>query len=55
MFGTFENPKGYDHEAGFYEGASARIGDMLMFRDVSRLPLGRENGEAPEAKVEATA
>lgn len=35
IFGTFRNPKGYDMEAGFYEGASARVGDMLLFRDVS--------------------
>ncbi len=42
VFGTFENPRGYDHEAGFYDGASARVVDMLLFRDVSELPLGRE-------------
>lgn len=35
LFGTFRNPKGYDMEAGFYDGASARVGDMLLFRDVS--------------------
>lgn len=42
LFGTFENPKGYEYDAGFYEGASARLFDMLLFRDVSRLPLGRQ-------------
>jgi sterol desaturase/sphingolipid hydroxylase (fatty acid hydroxylase superfamily) len=35
IFGTFKNPKGYENEAGFYEGASSRIADMLLFRDVS--------------------
>jgi len=35
LFGTFKNPKGYEHETGFYEGASARLGDMLLFRDIS--------------------
>lgn len=35
IFGTFRNPKGYEMETGFYNGASARIADMLMFRDVS--------------------
>ena len=35
IFGTFRNPKTYGHEAGFYNGASKRIGDMLLFKDVS--------------------
>lgn len=35
LFGTFYNPKGYEVETGFYEGASDRIGDMLLFRDVT--------------------
>ncbi|MBT8061201.1 MAG: sterol desaturase family protein [Xanthomonadales bacterium] len=51
VFGTFENPKGYEHEAGFYEGASARIPDMLMFRDVSKLPMGREPGQEASARI----
>jgi sterol desaturase/sphingolipid hydroxylase (fatty acid hydroxylase superfamily) len=36
LFGTFRNPKSYDHEAGFYHGASSRIGEMLLFKDVSK-------------------
>lgn len=36
LFGTFRNPRGFEHETGFYHGASARVGDMLLFRDVSR-------------------
>ncbi len=36
LFGTFENPEGYEHEAGFYDGASARVVDMLAWRDVSQ-------------------
>ncbi|WP_206512863.1 sterol desaturase family protein [Flagellimonas beolgyonensis] len=36
LFGTFNNPKGYEHEAGFYDGASKRIWDMLMFKDISK-------------------
>ncbi len=39
LFGTFRNPHGYDQETGFYQGASARVGDMLRFRDVSRPPV----------------
>ena len=35
LFGTFRNPADYPEEAGFYDGASARIVDMLLLRDVS--------------------
>ncbi|MGB5819791.1 MAG: sterol desaturase family protein [Saonia sp.] len=35
LFGTFKNPKDYEHETGFYHGASAKIKDMLLFKDVS--------------------
>ena len=31
LFGTFKNPKEYEHEAGFYDGASSRVRDMLLF------------------------
>ncbi len=36
FFGTFRNPKTYQQETGFYDGASSRIIDMLKFRDVSK-------------------
>jgi len=35
IFGTFRNPKNYENEVGFYEGASSRLFDMLLFKDVS--------------------
>jgi sterol desaturase/sphingolipid hydroxylase (fatty acid hydroxylase superfamily) len=35
VFGTFRNPEDFQPEQGFYHGASARIPEMLMFRDVS--------------------
>ena len=35
VFGTFRNPKGYAMDTGFYDGASAKIIDMLLCRDVS--------------------
>lgn len=35
LFGTFKNPGEYVPETGFYNGASDRMLDMLMFRDVS--------------------
>ena len=42
LFGTFRNPVGYTGESGFYNGASARVADMLLFRDVSRPRLPEE-------------
>lgn len=44
-FGTFRNPETYENETGFYDGASARVGDMLAFRDVSE-PGPRRRREA---------
>ena len=35
LFGTFKNPKYHEYETGFYPGASNRIKDMLLFRDIS--------------------
>jgi sterol desaturase/sphingolipid hydroxylase (fatty acid hydroxylase superfamily) len=36
LFGTFENPRRFEHVTGFWDGASARVLDMLLARDVSR-------------------
>lgn len=36
LFGTWKNPRNFDYENGFYMGASSRISDMLMFKDVSK-------------------
>lgn len=36
LFGTFKNPDAHYAETGFYDGASGRILDMLMFKDVSK-------------------
>jgi len=44
IFGTFRSPKGYEMDTGFYDGASARIIDMLMFKDVSE-----PRGNRPES------
>jgi sterol desaturase/sphingolipid hydroxylase (fatty acid hydroxylase superfamily) len=35
LFGTFKNPKSYEGEIGFYHGASNKIGQMLIFRDIA--------------------
>jgi sterol desaturase/sphingolipid hydroxylase (fatty acid hydroxylase superfamily) len=40
VFGTFRNPATWQGEAGFYDGASSRIGEMLIGRDVSEPPVG---------------
>jgi sterol desaturase/sphingolipid hydroxylase (fatty acid hydroxylase superfamily) len=34
LFGTWRNPKDYENENGFYMGASSKIADMLLFRDI---------------------
>lgn len=36
IFGTFKNPKTYEHETGFYEGASNKILEMLTFKDINK-------------------
>lgn len=41
VFRTFRNPEEHVKEAGFYPGASARVADMLLLKDVSR-PVERE-------------
>jgi sterol desaturase/sphingolipid hydroxylase (fatty acid hydroxylase superfamily) len=35
LFGTFRNPKKFATEAGFYHGASAKLSQMLMFKDIA--------------------
>ncbi|HEY6503506.1 MAG TPA: sterol desaturase family protein [Chitinophagaceae bacterium] len=41
LFGTFKNPSKYTTETGFYQGASARVKDMLLFKDIDRTLPGR--------------
>lgn len=48
VFGTFRNPETFEGKLGFWDGASSRIGDMLLARDVSKEPV-RE----PAAQLEA--
>jgi len=42
LFGTFRNPKEFAPQQGFYDGASSRVGDLILWRDVASAPLGRE-------------
>jgi sterol desaturase/sphingolipid hydroxylase (fatty acid hydroxylase superfamily) len=37
IFGTFRNPKGYVKETGFYNGASSKIKEMLLFKEVDKV------------------
>lgn len=41
VFGTFNNPRAIDVQAGFYDGASTRIGEMLIGRDVAEPKVAR--------------
>ena len=36
LFGTFRNPRDFAAEQGFWQGASSRVPQMLVFRDVAR-------------------
>jgi len=45
VFGTFKNPESVDAQAGFYDGASQRIGAMLLGKDVSEPPADAERAE----------
>lgn len=53
LFGTFRNPRDVSElKHGFYDGASARIGEMLIGRDVSRPKTGHAApGLVPERAV----
>jgi hypothetical protein len=42
VFGTFRNPARFDGEVGFEDGASNRLGALLLGRD-----LGEEAGPVP--------
>lgn len=35
VFGTFRNPKDFVPEVGFYQGASAKLPQLLAFRDIA--------------------
>ncbi len=36
IFGTFKNPKSFSEATGFYNGASSKLKDMLLFKDISK-------------------
>lgn len=51
LFGTFENPRGHVAETGFRPGASARVVDMLLMRDVSEDDDASSPIPAPRASI----
>ncbi|WP_422079384.1 sterol desaturase family protein [Ulvibacterium sp.] len=36
IFGTFQNPRNYEHQTGFFYGASAKVWQMLTFKDLNK-------------------
>ena len=54
VFGTFRNAEtGVGLRTGFYPGASGRIFDMLIGRDVSKPRAARDNFSIPVSEAEA--
>jgi len=47
LFGTFYNPRRWDDEVGFYDGASDRVLEALVWRDVSKPPVKSKSGSRP--------
>lgn len=52
LFGTFRNPADAEPVCGFYDGASSRIGEMLLGRDVTVEPA---SGDAATPVLEQAA
>jgi sterol desaturase/sphingolipid hydroxylase (fatty acid hydroxylase superfamily) len=53
-FGTYKNPETFEGVGGFYDGASTRVADMLLGRDVSE-PVSAGAPAAAPAPVPARA
>ena len=55
VFGTFDNPETFEAEVGYWKGASTRLRDMMLFRDVaSQKPL-QEFQDTQEMELEVAA
>ncbi|MGF1468739.1 MAG: sterol desaturase family protein [Sandaracinaceae bacterium] len=48
IFGTFRNPRIWEGQAGFYDGASERLGDLLLGRDLVEQRARAEGRREPE-------
>jgi sterol desaturase/sphingolipid hydroxylase (fatty acid hydroxylase superfamily) len=51
IFGTFRNPKDFECETGFYNGASARVVDMLLWQDVTQSEPAAEQNKTEVTSV----
>ena len=47
IFGTFRNPAGFEMDTGYYDGASARVMDMLLCKDIA------SDDQAPDDAIAA--
>lgn len=36
IFGTFRNPETFESKCGYWDGASSKVGEMLIGRDVTK-------------------
>ena len=50
IFGTFVNPADFAPATGYYDGASKRVGEMLLLRDVTRAPANQPSAGAGAAQ-----
>lgn len=55
IFGTYRNPEHVEPTAGFYDGASSRLGAMLLGRDVSEPPPAEGEDHGVESSLERAA
>lgn len=55
LFGTFRNPRDFEHTTGFYQGASTRVVDMLLARDVTEPERKTDVQEINQEKADANA
>lgn len=46
IFGTFKNPKYFSKEVGFYDGASHKLKDILLFKNIN------PQNEIPKVKID---
>jgi sterol desaturase/sphingolipid hydroxylase (fatty acid hydroxylase superfamily) len=51
LFGTFRNPATWDAKAGLYDGASSRIGAMLIGRDLLAEAAPDDSSEARDSSI----
>ena len=53
LFGTFRNPKDFATETGFRPGDSARLPEMLLFRDIAKEDVASQAGKTGEQRFTA--